>query len=112
MQKHDLLNLTQGTSVEGIERPSYPKAPELDPSRYMAELKELDLSEAEKVELLRALWSVMYSFVRLGFDVKNCGQIFENFTLETQARPCAIDSTHSDNQEKPSTKNEGTDSHE
>ena len=79
-------------------------APELDPSRYMADLHEMDLSEAEKIELLEVLWSVMYSFVRLGFDVKNCGQMFENFTLGTQGDPGAIDSSHSDNEEKPSSK--------
>lgn len=87
-----------------IDKSNAALAPELDPSRYMAELEDLDLSEAEKIELLEVLWSVMYSFVRLGFDVKNCGQIFENFTLETQGNPGAIDSSHSDNEEKPSSK--------
>ncbi|NVK34265.1 MAG: hypothetical protein HWE23_07285 [Rhodobacteraceae bacterium] len=95
-----------------IGKSSAALAPELDPSRYMSELEDFDLSEAEKVELLEALWLIMYSFVRLGFDVKNCGQIFENFTLETQGKPGAIDSSHSDNEEKPSSKNGRTHGHE
>jgi len=112
MQKSDLMDFNKSASTEGKDRPHPTIAPELDPSRYMAELEEFDLSEAEKIELLETLWSIMYSFVRIGFDVKNCGQIFENFTLETQASPDAIDSSHSENQEKPSTKNGRTHRHE
>ncbi|MBO9461160.1 hypothetical protein [Labrenzia sp. R5_0] len=104
MQKGDLMNFNRSASDKIEDRPLPVLAPELDPSRYMSELEDFDLSEAEKIELLEVLWSVMYSFVRLGFDVKNCGQIFENFTLETQGNPDAIDSSHSDNEEKPSSK--------
>lgn len=112
MQKNNTIDLRKGASAEGDAPPIPALTPELDPSRYMADLDEMDLSEAEKIELLEALWSIMYSFVRLGFDVKNCGQIFENFTLETQASPDAIDSSHSDNEEKPSSKNGRTHRHE
>lgn len=49
----------------------------LDPAAYMAELEDFDITEAQKVELLGILWSIMTSFVRLGFDVKICEQIFD-----------------------------------
>ncbi|MCT4654399.1 MAG: hypothetical protein N4A65_01180 [Cohaesibacter sp.] len=104
MQKNDLMDFNKFASNEGADQPLPALAPELDPSRYMAELENFDLNDTEKLELLEALWSVMYSFVRLGFDVKNCGQFFENFTLETQGDPNAIDSSHPENEEKPSTK--------
>ncbi len=112
MQKRNLMNFNRSASDIKEDRSIATLAPELDPSRYMAELEEFDLSEAEKLELLQALWSIMYSFVRLGFDVKNCGQIFENFTLQTQGDPRAVDSSHSENEEQPSTKNGRTHRHE
>jgi len=112
MQKTDLMDFNKSASIEGVDRSLTALAPELDPARYMAELEEFDLSEAEKLELLEALWSIMYSFVRLGFDVKNCGQIFENFTLQTQSDPRAVDSSHSKKEEQPSTKNGRTHRHE
>ena len=112
MQKNNLIDLRKGTSAEGDAPPIPALAPELDPACYMADLAELDLSEAEKLELLETLWSVMYSFVRLGFDVKNCGQIFENFPPPPQASPDALDSSHSENEEQPSSKNGRTHRHE
>ncbi len=48
-----------------------------DPADYMAELDGIDITEAQKTELLEILWSIMASFVRLGFDVKICEQIFD-----------------------------------
>lgn len=50
---------------------------EFDPAGYMAELDGLDITEDQKAELLATLWSIMTSFVRMGFDVKICEQIFE-----------------------------------
>ena len=112
MQKSDLMDFNKSASIDGADSSLPTLSPELDPARYMTELEEFDLSEAEKLELLQALWSIMYSFVRLGFDVKNCGQIFENFTLQTQGDPRAVDSSHSEKEEQPSTKNGRTHRHE
>ncbi len=49
---------------------------ELDPSRYMAHVEEFDISEEQKIELLQTLWSVMRSFVEMGFKGDVCVQIF------------------------------------
>jgi hypothetical protein len=54
------------------------RAPELDVEKYMPELAEFDLSEAEKIELLKTLWTIMQSFVELGFTTNICEQIFED----------------------------------
>jgi hypothetical protein len=52
-----------------------PAALELDAEKYMAELAEFDLTEAQKREFLETLWSIMRSFVELGFRADDCGQI-------------------------------------
>lgn len=47
--------------------------PEMD--EFMPELADLDLTEAQKVELLRTLWSIMYGFAELGFRVDICAYL-------------------------------------
>jgi hypothetical protein len=85
------------TSVERSE-----PCPEFDPAKYRAELAGLGLTKKQEDELLGILWSIMYSFVQLGFDVKNCGQIFESFTQAAQGDSEAVDSSHSTTTETPS----------
>lgn len=41
----------------------------VDASRYIDGLDGLDMTEAQKVEFLQVLWSIMSSFVALGFGV-------------------------------------------
>jgi hypothetical protein len=38
-------------------------------AEYMEYVDDLELSEAQKVEFLRTLWSIMSAFVELGFGV-------------------------------------------
>ncbi len=52
---------------------------DFDPGRYRADLAGLDLTEQQQTALLGALWSIMQSFVEMGLDVKNCGQVFAAF---------------------------------
>lgn len=40
-----------------------------DADKYMSHLNESDLTEPQKAEFLHALWDIMSTFVRLGFDV-------------------------------------------
>jgi hypothetical protein len=49
---------------------------DLDPFRYLGEIADFDMSEEEKVELLQTLWSIMRSFVELGFKGDACELIF------------------------------------
>ena len=46
---------------------------ELD--EFRPELADLDLTEAQKIELLRTLWSIMYGFAELGFRVDICAYL-------------------------------------
>lgn len=57
----------------------------IDWALYEGTLKDSGLSEAEKREFLEALWSIIVSFVDLGFGIhplqqagdQNCGQNFD-----------------------------------
>lgn len=73
---------------------------DVDPSGYLSELAEFDLSDSQKIELIEVLVSIMRGFVELGFSVKNCGQIFEGL-LESHeddsSALCSRFSTHAEN---------------
>lgn len=96
-------------SVANIDEPNSPSFLDFQAEEYIGYIDEFDMTEAQKLELLETLFSIMYSFVQLGFDVKNCGQIFESFTQAAQGNSDAVDSSHSSNEEKPSA---GGQSHE
>ncbi len=76
-----LLEIRKGASRECIDaqrrEPPNLSTVDFDPAAYMDDLDGFDIAEDEKAELLRILWSIMASFVRLGFDVKICEQIFD-----------------------------------
>ena len=52
---------------------------QLDPSKYLGDMDDFDVSDEQKLALLEALWSVMRSFVELGFSLKDCGQLTDIF---------------------------------
>ena len=58
----------------GISRPG---ALQLDPARYRAEIDLFDITEEQKRELLATLWSIMRSFVELGFTVDVCAALVD-----------------------------------
>ncbi|MGF7210841.1 hypothetical protein GGE65_005453 [Skermanella aerolata] len=53
-----------------------PAALDLDPGKYLTDLADFDITEAQKIELLQTLWSIMRAFVDLGFEVDICEQLF------------------------------------
>lgn len=63
----------------GEDQSGVPKAPapalELKPAAYLSDLDGIDISEREKTELLETLWSIMRTFVELGFEAETCEQI-------------------------------------
>lgn len=52
---------------------------ELEASDYESDLDDLDITPAQRDELLATLWSIMAGMVELGFTHDLCGQIFEGF---------------------------------
>jgi hypothetical protein len=53
-----------------------PMALELDLQRYEGHLSEMDLTDAQKAELLSTLFSIVRSFVELGFEGDVCAAVF------------------------------------
>lgn len=52
-------------------------APDL--TEYLADLAELDATDAQKLELLEILWAIMVQFVKLGFSTNLCEQLSTGF---------------------------------
>ncbi|BBK42780.1 hypothetical protein STVA_28000 [Allostella vacuolata] len=73
MNNDTLTGLDREFSEAGA---AVPPALELDVERYRGDLAGFDLNEDQQRELLETLWSIMRSFVELGFTVDVCGQVF------------------------------------
>ncbi len=72
-----------------------PSALELDAAKYRADVEEFEMTDAQKTELLETLWSIMRSFVELGFSVNICEQILENAGAVSGEAPEGVKSLHS-----------------
>jgi len=69
---------------------SVPASLDLDASKYNAELEDFDMTEDQKRELLETLWSIMRSFVELGFSVDVCGELMQSDREISFPGPAAI----------------------
>jgi len=85
------------------EQPGFPPL-ELDPAKYLSDMADFDMTETQKVELLRTLWSIMRSFVELGFSVDICAQLLtqvqdhsETSAAGVEPDPSSATETLSDN---------------
>ena len=88
IQTHDTGDVKQLKSLGKVAfNRAAPKTLELDLARYEAMLDDQDMSEEDKQALIEALWSVVVSFVEMGFNVhpiqqaledKGCGQVEED----------------------------------
>ncbi len=60
----------------------------LNVDKYLPELEDTDLSDAEKQEFLAALWSILVAFVELGFGIdpvqNACGQVAKEYFEATK----------------------------
>lgn len=79
------------TSERGIvlDNTTAPKKPILtvDVEKYQAFLDGADMSEAQKEEFLQALWSIMVSFVDLGFGVHPLQEVCEKDAISESRTP-------------------------
>jgi len=67
MAGHPIIEETAET-----DEPEREAAYDLDAEKYLAELADFDMTEEQQIEMLQMLWSIMRTFVELGFDLKNC----------------------------------------
>ena len=58
---------TDHTSQQATDEPAPP--PKLNPEDYLHQLDEVDLTDAQKIELLQTLWHIMATMVDIGFGV-------------------------------------------
>ncbi|MFC7702876.1 hypothetical protein ACFQXB_01555 [Plastorhodobacter daqingensis] len=66
--KDDLRTSGRGGVFDNTATPSRPTV-SVNVERYQAFLDGSDMTEAQKEEFLQALWSIIVSFVELGFGV-------------------------------------------
>jgi hypothetical protein len=78
-----------------------PHGLELDATDYLPEMEDFDMTEAQKIELLETLWSIMRLFVELGFQADICGQIFGESQSLNLPLADHVQSSHSTIRETP-----------
>ncbi|MGC1495436.1 MAG: hypothetical protein WA790_06480 [Sulfitobacter sp.] len=72
----------------------------LDVEKYQSMLDAPDMDEAQKTELLNAMWLLVVSFVDLGFDVRPANSCGQEPSFDLTAPPNGsdvINSNHSPN---------------
>ncbi|MEM9764152.1 MAG: hypothetical protein AAF968_16865, partial [Pseudomonadota bacterium] len=85
-------DVDQTIGSDGADQAAHPspRTLEVDVERYQHLLDDPALTDAQKQEIIEALWSIIISFVDLGFGVhpaqQACGQLGEN----QPARPAAM----------------------
>lgn len=75
----DDRNIPQSPST-AVQNAADKKIVEVDLMRFAAHIEDLDLTESERIELLRTAWSIAHAFVDLGFGIaspKACGQFLD-----------------------------------
>nr|WP_321361404.1 hypothetical protein [uncultured Hyphomonas sp.] len=77
-----------GMPIEGQNQRKTKNTVSVDLQAYMPLLEDTDISDDEKLELLRALYAIMASFVDLGFSLETdpCGKPQK----EPGSSPCAL----------------------
>ncbi len=65
---------------------------EFDFEEYRDLVEGLDTNEAQAIELLKALWSIMLQFVELGYAVDICGHFEEMLEGDMKADSAALES--------------------
>ena len=65
-----------GPTPEIFPAASYVAAPAFDPSEYLEDIAEFDLTEELGRELIEAVWSLVSMSARLSFNLDVCGLLF------------------------------------
>lgn len=73
----------------------HPPPPSFDPALFEHDLKNSDMTEAQRIEALRILWNLMVACVDCGFGIEPtqaiCRQLIKAAFEETQDSPGAPD---------------------
>ncbi len=85
-----------GTPIEGQNQRDTAKTVRFDLEAYMPLLEDTDIPDDQKLELLRALYAIMASFVDLGFSLETdpCGKQQKLLDPSTQKLRDHVHSTY------------------
>lgn len=85
-----------GMPIEGQNQRDTAKTVRFDLEAYMPLLEDTDIPDDQKLELLRALYAIMASFVDLGFSLEThpCGKEQKPLDPSTQKLRDHVHSTH------------------
>ncbi len=105
MKREDLA--PEGSNVGGSFAAAARPVIGLDVEKYQAYLDNSGMSDAQKEEFLQSLWTIIVSFVELGFGVhplqEVCGQNLETVTSSESPESGNVESKQSERC-KPQTK--------
>jgi hypothetical protein len=100
----DEFNLLERGSVSGNTAARPQPILSVDVEKYQAFLDEADMTEAQKEEFLQALWSIIVSFVEMGFGVHPlqavCGEEPETDAKDAKDAFNVVGSDQPENDEK------------
>jgi hypothetical protein len=106
MMKDDFNTTERGDTFENVHAPPKPTLT-VDVEKYQSFLDGADMSEAQKEEFLQSLWSIIVSFVDLGFGVHPLQAVCEDETIsKTKTPKSEFDVVSSDDQENSEKPNE------
>lgn len=69
---------------KAAQEPANAEVPKFDAAKYLPEIEDIRMSEAQKVELLQTLWDLTAAFARWGFGVDSVRLVAT--VLEEQAQ--------------------------
>ena len=69
--------------LEDASQPLSLRPLQFDAAKYLDYVEDPHLTEAQKIEFLQTLWTIMASFVDLGFGVDSVMPILEGRALES-----------------------------
>jgi hypothetical protein len=94
--KDDFNTTERGDAFEATHAPPKPTLT-VDVEKYQAFLDGADMTEAQKEEFLQALWSIIVSFVDLGFGVHPLQEVCgENADFDSKKVNKTVDMLMSD----------------
>ncbi|MCK4207539.1 hypothetical protein J3U99_22535 [Brucella pituitosa] len=64
---------------------------DLDAGKYWQQVEDLDMSDEQRRELLETLWSIMRSFVELGFSADICAQLLQGFDSDSDGDDTSVE---------------------
>jgi hypothetical protein len=106
MMKDEFNTTERGDAFEATHAPPKPTLT-VDVEKYQAFLDGADMTETQKEEFLQSLWSIIVSFVDLGFGVQPLQEVCgEDADCDSKTAKSEFDVVSCDDQENSSKPND------